>query len=549
LVAHTATAVANRDIWWRQWVAPIALFLIGLGFYSINLGKPPRFDELYHVLGARGYLDFGEPRIADGVYERVQYFTAVVALLFDLFGESIAVGRLLAVVCGSLLVASLFVWVRAVAGQVAAWLAAIGFLISPFAAQVFQDLRFYAPQALLFWLGAIAAYAVSLDDLSSRRRALFAAAAVLAFSGALYLQPATLIGLVGIGLWLVGCGLSWLLRLERKLRLRALLALAPVALGAGGVVLALFGPEMIQRYRWTPLFDLPTRNQFWYYHFWLDLYYPTLWPLFPFVALAAVALRPRPALFCLAVFVPAVTLHAFAGPKSLLYMFYSMPFLFVLIGMGLASVAPRVIALGRELVDGAARALGITPRRWVRIAAFGAGLVFLLLANTANVRTAAMLAGITVPPEIPPADWEGVAPQLRPWLANAAVVLTGDELEALYYLDRFDVVVGKSRMSEMPDPIEFTRDPRTGRPVVSTPESVARIIDCFPSGLFVTDVTRWRNSVHIDDAIADAITARAERLNLPRSSRIVGFAWRHAAAGPGPATCAEIQRALHKETS
>jgi hypothetical protein len=138
-VAHMVAAAAGGDVRWRRCVAPVALFLVGLAFYSINLDQPPRTDELYHVLGARGYLEHGEPRIAEGVYERARYFTAAIALLFSAFGESLVVGRLLPVVCGSLLVALLFVWVRGVAGQVAAWFAAIGYLISPFAAQVFPD--------------------------------------------------------------------------------------------------------------------------------------------------------------------------------------------------------------------------------------------------------------------------------------------------------------------------------------------------------------------------------------------------------------------------
>jgi hypothetical protein len=317
-MAYTITAAAVQGVRWRQWVAPVALFLIGLVLYSINLDKPPRFDELYHVLGARGYLEHGEPRIAEGVYERARCFTAVIALLFSVFGESIVVARLPAVVCGALLTATIFAWTRASAGGVAAWCAALLFLVSPFSAGVFQDVRFYAPQVLLFWLGAITAYAAaSPEGISTRRRALFAVSAMLAFAGALYLQIVTLIGLVGIGLWLaIRFGLLWLPQLGSKARLRILLALAAMALGLGGVVLALFGPEIIHAYRSTPPFDEPTRNDFWYYHFWLNLYYPTLWPLFPFAALAAVALCARPALFCLAVFIPAMALHAWRSPLS-----------------------------------------------------------------------------------------------------------------------------------------------------------------------------------------------------------------------------------------
>jgi hypothetical protein len=78
-MAHRVATATVKDVQWGQWVAPLALFLIGLGFYSINLDQPPRFDELYYFLGARGCPEHGEPRIAECVYERARYFTAILS--------------------------------------------------------------------------------------------------------------------------------------------------------------------------------------------------------------------------------------------------------------------------------------------------------------------------------------------------------------------------------------------------------------------------------------------------------------------------------------
>jgi uncharacterized membrane protein len=100
-------------------------------------------------------------------------------------------------VSGALLTACFFAWTRAVAGREAAWCAALLFLISPFAVKVSQDARFYAPQVLFFWLGAIAVYAASAEGVPARRAGTLALGAALAFIAALYLQPVTLIGLVG----------------------------------------------------------------------------------------------------------------------------------------------------------------------------------------------------------------------------------------------------------------------------------------------------------------------------------------------------------------
>jgi Dolichyl-phosphate-mannose-protein mannosyltransferase len=279
-----------------------------------NLDQPPRFDELYHVLGARGYLEHGEPRIAEGVYERARHFTALIALLFSVFGESLIVARLPAVLCGSLLVPLVFAWVRSVAGQPAAWFAAIALLISPFWTHVAQDIRFYAPFTLLFWLAAMAVYAASTaPQLSTARLALLTLAAAICLGGALYLQQLTLMGMVGLGLWLaIHIGLPWLRAALGGYR-RVAIALAVVTVALIGLAQIWFPSELWLRYRHTPLFDAATRDHFWFYHQWLNFYYPTLWPLSPLAALAALALRARPALFCLCVFIAAFLLLSFGG--------------------------------------------------------------------------------------------------------------------------------------------------------------------------------------------------------------------------------------------
>jgi hypothetical protein len=538
---HTIAAAAGGDIRWRPRVAPVVLFLAGLALHSINLDQLPRTDELYHVLGARGYLEHGEPRIADGVYERTRYFTATIALLFAAFGESLVVGRLLAVVCGSLLVSWLFVWVRGVAGQMAAWVAAIGYLISPFAAQVFPDLRFYAPFALFFWLGAMAVYAASTAErMSLGRLAWLVLAAAACLGAALYLQSLALLGFVGLGLWLaIQVGLPWA-RAAPGGYLTVAIALAVVAVALVGLSQIWFPSEQLARYRWTPLFDAATRNQFWFYHQWLNLYYPTLWPLFPLVALAAVAHRALPALFCLCVFSVSFLLVSFGGSKSLLYVNFALPFLFVLWGMAAAFVWTRLRGFVLDVTKGGLRGLGISPSPAITSVLIAATLGFVLLANTATVRTATMLAGVTVPPEVTPPDWQAAAEPLRPWLDQASVVLTTSDIETLYFLGDYDVLINKSRLSELPEIREFARDPRTGKPVVGTPESVDLLIDCFPDGLIITSKHRWRVTHQLDDATADHIIERTVPLELPKSSQIMAFRWERRLSDSTPATCAAL---------
>jgi hypothetical protein len=542
-VAHMVAAAASGDVRRRQWVAPVGLFLIALALYSIDLDKPPRFDELYHVLGARGYLEHGEPRIAEGVYERTRYFTAAIALLFGAFGESLVVGRLLPAVCGSLLVSFLFVWVRSVGGTVAAWFAAVAFLSSPFAAHVAQDLRFYAPFALFFWLGAMAVYAASTAErLSLARLAWLAPATAACLGAALYLQSLALIGCLGLGLWLaIQVGLPWV-RAAPGGYARVAVILVVVAVAFVGFAQIWSPSELLNRYRETMLWAADARNRFWFYHEWLNLYYPSLWPLFPLATLAALAHRPRPALFCLCVFVVGFLLLSFGGQKALLYASFAFPFLYALWGMAFAYVWARLRAFVLEVTEGALGGLGIPPSPPIKTAIITAAVGFVLFANTALIRTATMLAGVTVPPELPTSRWWDAAESLEPWINQASVLITASDLDALYYLGDYDILLSKSRLSEQPAPrAEFGRDRRTGRPIVSTPGSIDRIIGCFPDGLIVTDKPRWRNPEHLDDATADLIVQRTELIPLPSETRILAFHWANSKTH-GSGTCAGLKQ-------
>jgi hypothetical protein len=539
-MAQTISSAAPRASLVRL-TSPVLVGALAAAIYSINLDYIPLFDELYHVLGAQGFLEHGEPRIADGVYQRATLFTALVALWFDWFGQEVVVARSLSVFAGAVMMACVFSWTRAVAGTGTAWVATIAFLLSPFSVRIFQYARFYSIHALLFWLGAVATYAATANQASLRRAAVLTPAALVCFAAAFYFQITTAIGLVGVALWLMISVALPMVRAVAPAKRRALIAGGAI-IGAALAVFVLGIPyeELLQRYRSTPLWNASSRNDVWFYHFWLILYYPTLWSIFPVAALIALVHKPKPALFSLCIFVPALVLHSFAGPKDLDYLFYAVPFLFITWAIAFVAV---LAALRRFLVATAERALhaiGFAPSRYLVTGVLAASIGFIVLANTATVRTAAMLAGVTVPPEVTPPDWAAAAQPLRPWLEQASVVLTTSELETLYFLGDYDVLISKSRLSEVPERHEFGSDPRTGRPIVSTPGSVGLIIDCFPDGLIVTSKHRWRIPHQLDDAIADYIIRHTVPIDLPKSSQIMAFHWERPPGAVAPATCADL---------
>jgi hypothetical protein len=476
------------------------------------------FDELYHFLAAQSWLADGQLRVADGIYDRTPLFTVFLAQWLGLFGESLVIARLPSLIAGTALVVLVFLWTRAVAGSVAAVLAALFLALDPENLQISQWGRFYALHVATFWLGAVGTYSLVTSAPSAAGRALLLAAGVLAcFGAALYLQLTTLIGLLGVAVWsALALGLPWLAKCSPRARWGIG---AGVVLLGGASIWALVESglvaELLARYRSTPLHQAGNRDAFWYYHSFLTIYYPTMWPLVPLAVVVGLAYRPRPAAFCTCVVAIVFVVHSFAAAKSMRYLTYVAPFLFVLWGIALAEVWPRLRGF---LEDAGARALAWLRLGWLGRPGIFAMLVvvlaFTIAANGAFVRSAATMFGFVIPPMQRSPDWAAAKDALAPWLADAAIVLTTDELSALHYLGRYDVLISKSRLSELRNGGEFSLDPRTGRPVIGRPESLALILDCYPDGLLVVDAGRWRNPAQLDHAVADLTEARTEEVEL-----------------------------------
>jgi hypothetical protein len=166
-------------------------------------------------------------------------------------------------------------------------------------------------------------------------------------------------------------------------------------------------------------------------------------------------------------------------------------------------------------------------------------LLFLVLANAAFVRSAFLLADIRVPPQPARVNWQAAQPMLASHLARADVVITTNELEALYHLGDYDILLSRSRLSEMRGATDFDEDWRTGKPVVGSLEAVASIMDCFETGLIVSGRTHWRPSV-LDEPTTEFIIRRTQRLDLPASSNVLAYSWERPAGVESPEGCPAI---------
>jgi hypothetical protein len=372
-----------------------------------------------------------------------------------------------------------------------------------------------------------------------RRTWLLAAAASLIFAFAAHLQSTTLLGIVGLGAWVSGTLLlTWLATSRRAKWQKTLVIVGLVAISVAALAaLAVTGTlsRLWTDFRFTQLFNQQFSDIFWFYHAWYVLFYPTLWTLIGLLTILALIYRTKPASFALAIFGVGFILNSLAGPKSLRYIFYAQPYLFILWGIGLAAVVKWLqdSAFLAELYRRLSGRLSLLSRGWTsflaRALVFGA-VAFTILSNPAWLRSVTLLAGVTMPSEQPPTLWQVARPSLQPWLDEAEVVVVTDELHPLYYYGRADIVLNASRHAEIPAErrYPFAPDPRTDVPSIADVASLERVIDCHTSGLFVIEEEFWGPTAAVmlrDPEVEDLLLRRAEWLELPEESRLIAFNW------------------------
>lgn len=544
-------AALDKRLWSRQWLGPTIVFIAALSLYSINLNRPPDPDELHHVLGAQHLLETGRPVIVEGEYVRGILHTWMVALSYKIFGESLASARLPTVLFVALVAPMLFVWVRREAGSLAAWLTAALFLTSPFAVEIAQFSRFYGLQIFSFAAGVMCVYyALVPGQTWWRSMALLAAAGAL-FALAIWLQVTTFMGLVGVALWIAGSLVVKILLppgLDHATRTRRLIGALTVAglLAAAAIVIVGEMQWAIERFRYTPLFSSRSVDDFWYYHLRFVLIYPTLWTLVGLLTIAAVICQPRLGWLAVTVFGVSFLLASFAGQKAMRYFCYAQPFIAVIWGLGLAHVAPALsgwlqssrIQLKRSgsgvvnLSDTATRALVFLA------------LTSVVLMNPFWLRTAAIIGNVALPGETPKTDWRAARDVLLPWIESSEIVITTEELGAIYFLGRSDVRYSPNKIQEIPpeEHHEFGIDPRLGLPVISTTESVEKLMTCFRSGIVVGPIEHWGHPILISEPVQAVIRAHSQPIEVPKRSHLYAWGWRRQESGDLPGYCAGLER-------
>ena len=540
----------------RPWLAPLIAFLSALLLFSLNLDRPPYPDELHHVLAAQHLLETGRPLLAEGEYWRGILYTWAVAISYKVFGEGLASARIPSVLLVAFVAPILFAWVRREAGFVAALLTAVLFLSSPLTVEIAQFSRFYSLQMFSFLLGTLCFYYAVAGTLPALRRIILGVLAAALLVLAISAQLTSLFGILGAMSWALGIVvIRVFFAPETSQTVKRVVATILIAAGVA-IVMAATLTDVIQlgweRFRETPLFDADTRNDFWFYHVRFLLFYPTLWSLIAPLSLLAVIRNPKLGWFAVSIFSISFVLASLGGMKADRYLSFAVPFLAILWGVGLAHLVPPLWRYTKATTARFVETLAL-PRQSASI--IGVALVVvaastLALTNAFWLRTAAVIGNVSLPLDTPNTDWRAAREALAPWTKDADIMITTEELGAIYFLGRSDVRFSPSKLGELaPDQrVEFGIDFRTGRPVISKPESVERLIECFPRGFIVGPAEGWGNPVLINQAIQALLFKYAKPIEVPKASHLYAWGWTHEPTQPMPGYCADLRRFSGRKT-
>jgi 4-amino-4-deoxy-L-arabinose transferase-like glycosyltransferase len=532
------------------WLDAVLLFLLAVAVRLVDVTFGPDVDELHHVLAARSLLADGTLTIDGGAqYTRSYLFTYLVAGFFRLFGDSITAARIPAILGAGALVAAVYIWVHSQAGRLAAWIAALLLCTFPFGIFITQISRFYSLHALFFWLGSVAVFQLSSGAQLRRWTGVSVAAlAVVSFALAWHFQASTLVGLAAVSLWLA---LDQGVRFLRGgtpawTSVRAPLVTAVLLFGFGAVVVGTgLLHEALALARYADPWAEAQRFNVRFYHWQLLGDYATLWSLFPVIVLIAASRNRRAALFCATIFVACIAAHSLAAWKHPRYIFYAMPMFFALAGMASAEIIPALIRRAEALLA-ALPTWGRT--RAVRRTAVGfAGCVivaFLFLGNGALPAFLRMMSPAPEQVNSPKpyrgkSDWAAATPTLDSLAAQAAVLISYSHLKPLYFLNRMDLVLQRNHLQAGGEWLpEFGVLNLVRRPVISTPESLARVMECHATGLVLIEPFGWRSPAGVPGETADFIEQRLRAVPLPLEWRIMAFTWSE--SPPGSRGCDDV---------
>ena len=439
----------------------------------------PLYDELLHILAARGIVAHGEPSIGTGLYSRASFFTFLVAHALKDFGDTLVSARIPSLVATVGLVVASAVWVTRRAGLLAGVTAAVLLVAIPSTLELAVFVRFYTLHALVVIAMAITAYEAAAPDRSKISRAALILLVLLFAALGWHLQPTTL---VAAGALILGCAAlvafdHWprVAEIIRQYPGR-LLALAIVLMVGGVVAIKVTGLQSLGE---APLWAAWVADKPSYYLTQIAKGMPLWWPLFPVaVVIGLFGQQRRFVLFCVVVAVSALAVHSIAPAKSIRYVYYVFPFIAAVWGCALAAIyaharrtttnAPEMAGLGVLALAAITFVISVEGQRIARE-----------ITGKAAVSEALSYAV--------EANWTAAVPALKPLLTSTSRIVTSNAMKSIYYLGRYDYELNASIVPETETGEEFGIDSRTGEKAIAASASVQQVLAMPGSTLVVLE--------------------------------------------------------------
>ncbi len=522
--------------------AALTALLVIVGFATAVAGSRnnllPNSDEIYHLLAAASYVESAEYSVGTGSYQRASLYTRYVALGYQLFGTNLTAARMVTGATFALLLGSMFLTLSRRIGTGTSLLCVALFMLSPHSLEIATTVRFYMPHALLFWVGAWSIYRIVTG---SSGRIFYALVAAVSLPIAYHLQPVTLVGVMAISGWAV---LFWgdkafragISRGRLLVITGLLIAVAIAALVSGAVEL------FWQKFAYAAPWNEGSKIQYYYWMMTKD--YNPFWAALPLFSLLALYRSPRVAGFAVALFAISFLIHSFAGMKEDRYIYYAMPFLFVVVSIGLAAVfefLSGTAAILRQKLPFLGAGQSVFLARLL-----GAGVVaFFVVSNLGYVSSIKNLYSGTTKREQP--RWDLLRTEYGAGLKDASVLVTNSANHSLYVLGRIPVAVGLSGLvSGSVDGTEFSNDRRTGAIRISKPESLDLIVDCFDDGYMIAEDRQWLSNPNtgVTKELLPIIETRMDRVDVPDNWKLRLYSWSRSDADPSPVgqdECAALQ--------
>jgi hypothetical protein len=417
-------------------------------------------------------------------------------------------------------------WTTRRIGVLAGLASAAFFAVNPITIDYAVFARFYTMHALFVTVMFIALYESFARDRRPQVRAMFVLIAALATAVAWHLQITTLIA-VGAA----AAGIVAVLVLDhgpavrRVIRARPLLS-AGILLGALiAIMVAAISAGLFERFGSAPLWAARRATSLEYYN----------------AAVATFLVDRRLAVFCTVTALAALAVHSLAAQKDARYIYYVIPILCVVWGCAAAKmleVLPAFLARSLPMLGRTGAPL-LTLAFVVFLGANsseGRGAVRLLLGRD----TAAEALSYSNEP-----DWSRAVPALVAARAHARATVTSNSMKAIHYLGNYDIELNASIVPETETGEEFGLDPRTGRAVISTADSMAQLLRARSPLLVIVERKKLGIPAGVPVEVVELLEHSCAPLPLADSIGIV--AWLCEESGAGSETALSAGEALTHE--